>query len=123
MNASSDALARLGIEQFAAVRADLAQVATLRKAIPAWAPKDTPGHFLKYADEQTVVGVAALDRAITAGEQDATQYRDWPIIAAPRFIGRIAGTATLERFMGGGGPAISPHTIPQHTLHSVSGAL
>src|SRR5438309_10402506 len=96
----------LYLSSWGTARADLSSIAALRKAIPAWAPKDTPGHFLKYADEQTVVGVAALDRAITAGEQDATQYRDWPIIAAPRFIGRIDGTATLERVVGGGGPAI-----------------
>src|SRR4029078_7266493 len=45
------------------------------------------------------------------------------ILAAPRFIGRIAGTTTLARYSKGGGPAISPHLIPQHSLHSISGAL
>src|SRR6187399_2186108 len=69
-------------------RADLAAIAAMRKKLPTWAPPDTPGHFLKYADEQTVLAVAALDR-----------------------------------FGRGGGPAISPHVIPQHSLHSISGAL
>ena len=45
-------------------RADLAAIAAMRKTLPAWAPKDTPGHFLKHADEQTVLAVAAVDQAI-----------------------------------------------------------
>ena len=104
-------------------RADLSTIAGMRKKLPAWAPADTPGHFLKYSDEQTVLAVAAVDQAISSAGIDAQQLRDWSIIAAPRFIGRIAGVATLARFDRGGGPAISPHVIPQHSLHSISGAL
>jgi hypothetical protein len=104
-------------------RADLATIAGLRKKLPAWAPPDTPGHFLKHADEQTVLAVAAIDQAISSSNLDVQQFQNWSIIAAPRFIGRIAGVSTLERFGRGGGPAISPHVIPQHSLHSISGAL
>jgi hypothetical protein len=95
----------------------------MRKKLPTWAPTDTPGHFLKYSDEQTVLAVAAVDQAISSAELDIKQFQDWSIIAAPRFIGRIAGVGTLARFDRGGGPAISPHVIPQHSLHSISGAL
>jgi hypothetical protein len=108
---------------FGTARADLAAIASMRKSLPAWAPPDTPGHFLKHADEQTVLAVAAVDQAIQSSGLSADRYRDWAIVAAPRFIGRIAGVATLDRFGRGGGPAISPHLIPQHSLHSVSGAL
>lgn len=104
-------------------RADFAAIAGMRKKLPAWAPADTPGHFLKYSDEQTVLAVAAVDQAISSAGIDANRLQDWSIIAAPRFIGRIAGVATLARFDRGGGPAISPHVIPQHSLHSISGAL
>lgn len=104
-------------------KADLASVAGMRKSLPAWAPKDTPGHFLKHADEQTVLAVAAIDQAIRSSALDPAEFCDWTIIAAPRFIGRLAGTTTLDRFSRGGGPAISPHVIPQHSLHSISGAL
>jgi hypothetical protein len=113
----------LYLRGFGTARADLATIATMRKSLPAWAPQDTPGHFLKHADEQTVLAVAAVDQAICSSELEPEQYRDWTLIAAPRFIGRLAGTATLARFTRGGGPAISPHTIPQHSLHSISGAL
>lgn len=104
-------------------KADLAAIAGMRKKLPAWAPPDTPGHFLKHADEQTVLAVAALDQAISSASLDVKHFQNWSIVAAPRFIGRIAGVSTLERFGRGGGPAISPHVIPQHSLHSISGAL
>jgi hypothetical protein len=104
-------------------RADLTAIPAMRKSLPAWAPVGTPGHFLKHADEQTVLAVAAVDQAISSTGLSADDFRDWAIIAAPRYIGRLAGTMTLNRFTRGGGPAISPHVIPQHSLHSISGAL
>ena len=113
----------LGIRAWGTARADLAQIAVMRKTPPRWAPEGTPGHFLKHADEQTVVAVSAVDRAIQVHGLNAAELRDWTIIAAPRFIGRLGGAVTLARFAKGGGPAISPHVIPQHSLHSVSGAL
>jgi hypothetical protein len=113
----------LALRGFGVARADLASIAAMRKSRPAWAPPDTPGHFLKHADEQTVVAVAALDHAVQAGALQIDDCRQWAIIAAPRFIGRSAGAVTLDRFGRGGGPAISPHVIPQHSLHSISGAL
>jgi hypothetical protein len=113
----------LRIGAWGTAQADLAQIAALRKTPPRWAPEGTPGHFLKHADEQTVVAVVAVDQAIQAHGLQVSELRDWPIIAASRFIGRLGGTATLAKFSRGGGPAISPHVIPQHSLHSVSGAL
>src|SRR6186997_1501564 len=82
-------------------RADLPAIAQLRKQLPDWVPADTPGHFLKHADEQTVLAVAAVDRAITACGTEASTFKQWTVIAAPRFIGRIAGCCTLDRFNRG----------------------
>jgi hypothetical protein len=113
----------LHLSGLGAARADLPTIAALRKSLPAWAPSDTPGHFLKHADEQTVLAVAALDQAIQSSGHAVNEYCEWAIVAAPRFIGRMAGGATLNRYSRGGGPAISPHLIPQHSLHSISGAL
>jgi len=113
----------LHLSSWGTARAELSAVAALRKSLPAWAPKDTAGHFLKHADEQTVLAVAAMDEAIRSSGRDRNHFRQLAIIAAPRFIGRIAGGVTLHRYSRGGGPAISPHLIPQHSLHSISGAL
>jgi hypothetical protein len=113
----------LSLSGWGTARADLASIPAMRKSLPSWAPEGTPGHFLKHADEQTVLAVAAVDQAIRSCGSDPAHFQNWAIIAAPRFIGRLAGTATLDRFARGGGPAISPHVIPQHSLHSISGAL
>ena len=114
---------QLNLAGWGTARADLTSIAAMRKSLPEWSPKDTPGHFLKHADEQTVLAVAAMDQAISSSGRQASDFADWAIIAAPRFIGRLSGTGTLARFCKGGGPAISPHLIPQHSLHSISGAL
>jgi hypothetical protein len=113
----------LPVSGWGTARANLASIAAQRKQLPPWAPADTPGHFLKYADEHTIVAIAAVDRAIRHHELDPRTLNDWAIIAAPRWMGRLAGVAALQRFARGGGPALSPHLIPQHSLHSVSGAL
>jgi hypothetical protein len=111
------------IESWGSARVPLAAIAPLRKKLPAWVPEGTAGHFLKYADEQTVVAVAAVDRAIQTHQIDLTKQRDWPIIAAPRFLGRVAGPAVIHGYDRGGPQSVSPHIIPQNSLHSVSGAL
>ncbi len=113
----------LHLAAWGTARADLNAIAALRKSLPAWAPKDTAGHFLKHADEQTVLAARALDHAIQSSSCPVSDYCQWAIVAAPRFIGRMAGGVTLSRYARGGGPAISPHLIPQHSLHSISGAL
>src|SRR5690349_15082701 len=96
----------LQLRGFGTARADPAAIGAMRKSLPAWVPPDTAGHFLKHSDEQTVLAVAAVDQVICSAGLQADDYRDWAIIAAPRFIGRLVGTATLDRFARGGGPAI-----------------
>jgi hypothetical protein len=113
----------VGLNAWGIAQADRASIALLRKSLPNWKADGTAGHFLKHADEQTVVAIQAVDRAIRDRGLDASTHRDWPIIAAPRFPGRLAGIDSLKRFKSGGGPALSPHLIAQHSLHSVSGAL
>jgi hypothetical protein len=98
-------------------------IAPLRKTIPAWAPNDTPTHFFKYSDEQTVVAAHAVSDAIARCGLVPNDWRNWGIITAPQFLGRVSGAGVFRRFRAGGASAVSPHTIPQHSLHSVSGAL
>jgi hypothetical protein len=113
----------LHLAAWGAAHADFASLQPMRKAIPAWVPEGTPGHFLKHADEQTVLAVAAIDRAVQALHLPREHFADWSIVAAPRCIGRLSGAYALDRFAKSGAPGISPHLIPQHSLHSVSGAM
>ena len=95
--------------------------AALRKTPPAFGV-ELSGHFLKHADEQTIVSLLAIGRAIDEFGLDPRQMGDWAVIAAPRYIGRLAGAAILDRFARQGGSGVAPHTVAQNSLHSISGA-
>jgi hypothetical protein len=82
-----------------------------------------PASFLKHADEQTVVALAAALQAIHRHGLTATSFTDWGVLAAPRFLGREALAGALQRFATEGAWGISPHVIPHHSLHSLSGTI
>jgi hypothetical protein len=82
-----------------------------------------PPSFLKHADEQTVAGLNAVLRAIHDHGLGKTAFTDWGIVAAPRFLGRAALAVALHRFILEGAWGISPHLIPHHSLHSISGTV
>ncbi|HZN34963.1 MAG TPA: hypothetical protein VFB80_14135 [Pirellulaceae bacterium] len=112
-----------GLSSWGVAQAEYSAIGPLRKQLPDWSAAGTAGHFLKHADEQTVMAVQAVDRAIREQHLDVREQANWPIVSAPRFPGRLAGIDSLKRFTTGGGPALSPQLIAQHSLHSVSGAL
>jgi len=101
----------------------MAEITGLRRRIPTWAVPGTPGHFFKYADEQTILAVQALDHLLERQGEELGDRSRFAVITAPQFLGRIAGVSTFGRFQRGGAPSVSPHIIPQHSLHSVSGAI
>src|SRR6186713_743920 len=97
----------VAVSAWGTARLALPEIEPLRKKLPEWAPAETAGHFLKYADEQTVAAVAVVDRAIQTGGIDPSERRNWAIIAAPRFLGRVAGPGVLDRYSRGGPQAVS----------------
>jgi hypothetical protein len=82
-----------------------------------------PLRFLRNADEQTVVGVAAVLRAIGDPALRDQRFAEWGVLAAPQFPGRLVGAAAFSKFQREGAATVSPHIIPQHSLHSLSGAV
>jgi hypothetical protein len=100
----------------------LGQFASLRKEPPAFGGVELSGHFLKHADEQTIVALRAIGRALERHDLDPRQMTNWGIVAAPRYIGRLAGAAILDRFARQGGSGVPPHAVAQNSLHSISGA-
>jgi hypothetical protein len=79
--------------------------------------------LLRHADEQTVAGLAAVFHAIHDHGLSADGFRDWGVLAAPRFVGRPTMATALERFVAEGAWGVSPHLIPHRSLHSVSGTV
>jgi hypothetical protein len=81
-----------------------------------------PPAFLKHADEQTVLGLAAVYHAIHDYHLKPP-FTAWGVLAAPRFLGRPTMAAALLRFAAEGAWGVSPHLIPHRSLHAMSGTV
>ncbi len=82
-----------------------------------------PPRFLRHSDEQTVVGLAAVLQAMDEEPLRDVCFDEWGVVAASMFPGRLSGALTFQKYEQGGPAAISPHIIPQNSLHSVSSAI
>jgi hypothetical protein len=108
---------------FGTARATAETLPALRQKVGPVDGEPLPGSFLKHADDQTVVGLMAVYRAIQQHQLSTTRFADWGVLAAPRFLGRVLMAASLKKFEAEGAWGISPHLIPHRSLHSVSGTV
>jgi hypothetical protein len=105
------------------VRVRPAELGNLRqKPGPAPAERLSPT-LLKNADDQTVVGMAAVLQAIHEHNLSVMRFTEWGVLAAPRFLGRVIMSAARQRYLSEGAWGISPHLIPHRCLHSISGTV
>jgi hypothetical protein len=119
---SAGADSACGIVGHAACAARLSEIATLRDAAgPPGAPA-LPPRFLRHCDEQTVVGIHAVLRAIAALPSGRGVGGD-AIVAASCQAGRIMAAKSLALLKTGGAVTVSTHIVPQASLHSVAGAV
>src|SRR5690242_3388519 len=79
--------------------------------------------FLKHSDEQTIVGLVAVLRAISSGNLTGNDFSRWGVVAAPQRLGRLAVADVFSRVMRRGAPGASPLVVPHRSLHSVSGTI
>jgi hypothetical protein len=82
-----------------------------------------PPSLLRYADEQTIAGTAAVFTAMEGMGSHPDQFHDWGVVAASRFLGRANLAVALRNFMAEGVWGTSPHLIPHFALHSPSGTI
>ena len=73
-----------GIAAVGVARATVAEIAGLRKNPGPRRSLPADFHFLKHADEQTVVAVAALLDAVKH-YPEAAAFGEWGVVAAPRW--------------------------------------
>ncbi len=83
----------------------------------------TPPSLLRYSDEQTVAGTAAVFAAIAAMGTGPDDFEGWGVVAASRYLGRASLAAALRSFKAEGVWGTSPHLIPHFALHSPSGTI
>jgi hypothetical protein len=83
----------------------------------------TPPSLLRYADEQTVTGTAAVFAAMATMGARPEGFEGWGVVAASRYLGRASLAAALRSFRAEGVWGTSPHLIPHFALHSPSGTI
>lgn len=110
-----------GLTAFGRAQAAPAQIPALRRK-PHEHIKPPTG-LLKYVDDQSVVSVAALYQAIHDYGLGDTNFTNWGVVAAPRFLGRETCAVFLDRFLRQGPLCTSPLLAVYQSLHAVSGSL
>ncbi len=106
-------------------RAGPPDVAALRRR-PGPVPEGwlrTPPSLLRYADEQTVTGTAAVFAAMATMGARPEGFEGWGVVAASRYLGRASLAAATRSFKAEGVWGTSPHLIPHFALHSPSGTI
>ncbi len=105
----------------AALRADADALARWRKR-PEGARPLAPA-LLKHADDQTVPGIGAVLRAIDQCGWAERSFADWGAVAGSNFFGRAGIAQTVQRYAQEGPWGVSPHLIPQQSLHAAAGTV
>jgi hypothetical protein len=79
---------------------------------------------LRQSDDQTLAALGAIHQAAAGvGGFSGGSFRDWGVVAAPRYLGRGVLDGVLRRFGAEGVWGVTPHLIPHHALHAQSGTL
>jgi hypothetical protein len=113
----------VGIACHAVVEARLSELPRLRD-LPSPAPAPAlPSRFLRHADEQTVVGLRAVLAAIASHPLPPPSFAGYGVVAAPCRAGRFTAAQSLAMLREGGGVTVTPHVVPQCSLHSLAGAV
>ena len=116
-----------GLAYHAVLRVGAGRMDEYRKSPPGAGGAPLTAGFLKHVDAQTILGMAAIGRALrdSAFPPDSPM-RDlgrWGVVAAPRFLGRASLTPVIANFSVEGAWGVSPHHVPHRSLHSFSGTI
>ncbi len=111
------------VRAFGIVQAPPAMIAALRKKPAPAGDAAVFGAALKYADDQTVVSLAAVLQAIHDGGLASEDFTNWGVVAGPSFLGREALATSFKRFKRQGAVGVSPLLIPYLSQHAVAGTI
>ena len=78
---------------------------------------------LKQTDEQSLVALLGLRKAIDDAGLQPADCESWALVATPRTLGRKRISDAIAKFREQGAWSMSPHLIPHTSLHSLSGLL
>jgi len=112
-----------GIAGHSLVTARFTEIAALRDRPGPDGSPALPARFLRHADEQTVVGMHAVLAALAACPEPWPDIARCAVVSASCQAGRMAAARTLVQFHDQGTVGVSPHVVPQCSLHSIAGAV
>lgn len=107
----------------ATVESPLSEIPALREApFPVGAPS-LPGRFLRHSDEHTVIGMRAVLEAIAHFPDPRPSFEAFGVVGSPCLPGRMASARTLMQLQAEGPATVSPHIVPQCSLHALASAV
>jgi hypothetical protein len=95
--------------------------AKLRGQVSAAFPATLSVGVLKQTDEQNLPALLALKQALNESGVTEEQCSDWGLVAVPRMPCRRRVAESLGKFRDQGAWSVSPHLVPNTSLHSASG--
>jgi hypothetical protein len=114
--------ATCGILAHAFVEAPLSQIGLLRDRPGPEGSPALPARFLRHCDEQTVVAMQAV-LAIASLPPERRECGRHGVVAASCQAGRLATAVSLAKLRPHGAVSVSPHIVPQCSLHAIAGAV
>jgi hypothetical protein len=121
---------RCRVAACAALRGDAETIAQWRKQPVVIGAERMPTSFLKHSEDQTILALKTVLRAIEQHNLTRSQagawereFADWGMIAAPNLFGRASIAQTIQRYQQEGAWGVSPHLIPHQSLHAMSGTI
>jgi hypothetical protein len=104
-------------------RADGATIAALRRQPLVFGAQKLAASVLQHAEDQTILALRTVLDAIDEPYRHDRAFASWGVIAAPMFFGRLANAQAAQRFRDEGPWGVSPHLIPNLSLHGLSGTI
>ena len=114
---------RCRVAACAALRGDAETIARWRKQPVVVGAQKMPISFLKHSEDQTILALKTVLRAIELQGCCDCSFADWGVIAAPNLFGRVSVAQTIQRYQQEGAWGVSPHLIPHQSLHAMSGTI
>jgi hypothetical protein len=106
-----------------AVRAWPEQLAEWRKRPTPMPPDAFSPSIIRHSDDQVIASLWAVCDAVASMGAASGAFSEWGVVAAPRMMGRVGNVSAFERYRQEGPWGISPHMIPNQSLHAVSGTI
>ncbi|MGF1580465.1 MAG: beta-ketoacyl synthase N-terminal-like domain-containing protein [Gemmataceae bacterium] len=107
----------------AVARVPLADIVKTRREMTLFGEPPFAKSFLKPSDEQTVVAVQAVLKAIEDSGLGEVPFGEWGVVAASQYFARRNARHAIEQFRIGGIWKVSPLFVPHYSLHAISGTI